>query len=470
MNGETFAGVTFAMIEDGNIFSEDFLGLGDKVDEAAVTTDSSATEQTFLTYAVSKNLIQSPAYSISFDDPSQKLPTGKIILGGIDTGRITGGLETLATTIVRGTNTFYNTVLTITLQSISFSSSTHQQTLSSFQSIQVHPTAGSMSLPPSLATSIWNALGATYDHTITPETAVPIVPCSYLSNTTTISLQFSQKTTIAIPISELTVRNGTGLNNEDGLYAEACKLDIVAIATNESFNSVGAQGLKYMYTVFDLLNNEISIGGRSKDVSPAPTLVAIGQRGVRDLNLGGSGVGGGTGNGTGSNPPATGSKKKDSHGLAIGLGVGLSLGIIVLIANVVGCIYFLRRQRRNSQTPAFTPVSQNAPAEAKFIPTTTPGFPPPQSQQGYTNYPEVLAGKPPSPINTSPQNTHQGDQGSQPTSTELPHETSQNTPHGVHELTGASVQYSELSGISSFQPQHEHGHLYSPASGPPIEK
>jgi hypothetical protein len=65
--------------------------------------------------------MQTTAFSISFDDPLDQLPTGNILLGGLDAGEINGSLETLDTTIVRGTDTWYDTVLAVSLEAVSFS-------------------------------------------------------------------------------------------------------------------------------------------------------------------------------------------------------------------------------------------------------------------------------------------------------------------------------------------------------------
>lgn len=436
MNGSSFADFIFAFIEDGVEVGDNFLGLGDKVDEAAVQDDSSSPENTFLTYAVSKGLIQTTAYSVSFDDPLETLPTGNILLGGLDAGKINGSLETLDTTIVRGTNTFYDTVLAVPLESVSYSPGgdlSHQKAIQPFQAIQVHPSSGPMSLPVDIATTIWAALGATYDTTIDPPDAVPVVPCSYLTNTTTLDLHFSSTTIIQIPMSDITVHNGTGINGEDGTYAEGCKLDIGAIYTNESFNSIGVMALKHMYTVFDLQNNEISIGLRSTSNKASSNIMAIGQAGVPALNLGASSP-----TPTPTPSPSHSSTPKKSHrALAIGLGVGLSLGIILLVGIIVGAILFFRRKRA---TPA--PTQDTAPNPARS-PVQAP-FHPSSPQPDYSQYPEVavIPEKPPGSDDGLSPARSQGPQHISPTS-------EQDTT--AHELPGSTIRHSELSGISTFQ-------------------
>ncbi|KAF4624897.1 hypothetical protein G7Y89_g13270 [Cudoniella acicularis] len=448
VNGNVFADFTFAFIEEGVEVGDDFLGLGDKVDEAAVQNEGSTTENTLLTYAVSKDLIQTTAFSISFDDPLDQLPTGNILLGGLDAGKINGSLETLDTTIVRGTDTWYDTVLAVSLEAVSFSPNgdlSHQKPLEPFQAIQVHPASGPMWLPPSVATTVWAALGASYDTTVEPEQAVPVVPCSYLSNSTTLDLHLGTNTIIQVPMSDLTIHNGTGLNGDVGEYAEGCKLDIAAIATNVSFNSVGSMALKHMYTVFDLQNNEISIGLRSSSAAASTNIMVIGQAGVPALNLNSSSPSP-TATSKSSSSPSPGPKK--SNALAIGLGVGISLGFILFVGITAGSI-FLRRRRA-------------APAPAPFINSSG-------QQPQYSQYPgvaSIIPEKAPLSVLTDAVSPPVG-QGPQYQSQHVSPSSGLETPH---ERTGASIRYSELSGISAFHAPHnpEQNPLYSPPHSPPL--
>jgi hypothetical protein len=401
-----------------------------------------------LTYAVSEGLIQTTAFSISFDDPLDQLPTGNILLGGLDAGKINGSLETLDTTIVRGTDTWYDTALAVSLEAVSFSPNgdlSQQKPLEPYQAIQVHPTSGPMLLPPNVAITVWAALGASYDTTVEPEQAVPVVSCSFLSNSTTLDLHFGPNTIIQVPMSDLTVHNGTGPNGDVGEYAEECKLDIIAIATNVSFNTVGGMALKHMYTVFDLQNNEISIGWRSSSGAASTNIMAIGQEGVPALNLGGSSPSP-TATSKPSSSPSP--RPKKSEALAIGLGVGIPLGFILLVGITAGSI-FLRRRRA-------------ALASAPFINSSG-------QQTQYSQYPGVSYIIPEKislsvstnavspPIGEGPQYQ------SQHTSPSLGLET-------PYELTGAPNRYSEISGISAFHTLHnpEQSPVYSPPHSPPL--
>jgi len=453
VNGNAFADFTFAFIEEGVEVGDDFLGLGDKVDEAVVQNEDATAKNTLLTYAVSEGLIETTAFSISFDDPLEQFPTGNILLGGLDKGKINGSLETLDTTIVRGTDTWYNTVLAVSLEAVSFSPNgdlSHQKPLEPFQAIQVHPTLGSMWLPPNIATAVWTALGASYDTTVEPEQAVPVVPCSYLSNSTTMDLHFSPDTIIQVPMSDLTIHNGTGPNGEAGEYAEGCKLDITAIATDLSFNTVGGMALKHMYTVFDLQNNEISIGRRSSSGAASTNIMVIGQAGVPALNLSGSSPSP-TVTSTPNPSPSPGSKKSDA--LAIGLGVGISLGIILLVGIITGSI-FLRRRR------AAAAAAAPAPAPAPFI---NPSGQQPQYNQ-YPGAASIIPEKLPLGVSTnavSPPMSHSPQYQSNPTFPSSGLET-------PHEPMSARTRYSELSGISAFHTPYnpEQSPLYSPPHSP----
>lgn len=148
--GHVFDNFTFSFVEDGAEVSDYIIGLGDKVDEAVVQTgyEFTASQPTMLTYAVSKGLIQTTAFSIYFDNPNDTFANGNLLLGGVDAGKFEGGLETLPTTIVTSTNASeYEHALAISLNSMSFSPSddlSKQQTLGSFQPFMVHPGVYSM--------------------------------------------------------------------------------------------------------------------------------------------------------------------------------------------------------------------------------------------------------------------------------------------------------------------------------------
>jgi hypothetical protein len=451
INGSVFEDFTFALINQGVEVGDDFIGLGDKVDEAAVQDEFSETENTLLTYAVSKGLIQTTAFSIWFDDPSEKVPTGEILLGGVDAGKIIGGLETLDTTIVRGTETWYDTVLAVSLEGLSFSPNgdlSHQNQLEPFQPLLVHPTTSSMWLPPDVATAVWAGLGASYDKDAKPEDAIPVVPCSYLSNTTTLNLEFGPNTIIPVPMSDLTVHNGTGVNGEDGEYAEGCKLDIVAVA-NTSFNTVGTAALKHMYTVFDLQNNEISIGLRGGS-SEATNILEIGPSGVPALSLNGSSP---TTTPTPKPTPSPTPVPKKSHALAIGLGVGIPLGVL-LLGSIIAGLFFVRRKRA-------APAAAPAPKSDSMVHSSW--------QPQYNHYPQtgipdkVLLDAPTRDVySVSPPTGYLN----QPTAQFQ--NTSPTSPEIHHELPDVPMRYSELSGISNFHPPHSPSQspTHSPLPGP----
>ncbi|TVY78178.1 putative aspartic-type endopeptidase OPSB [Lachnellula suecica] len=463
-NGNDLEEFVFAYIEYGVEVQDDFIGLGDKVDEAAVQDEESQTQNTLLTYATSKGLIQTPAFSIAFDNPLDTLPTGDVLLGGLDAGKINGSLETLDTTIMRGTNTFYDTVLAVSLGGISFSPNgdlSHQTYLQLSQSVLIHPTTGPMGLPPNVATSLWDSLSASYDTFAKPEEAVPVVPCSYLSNTTTLNLQFGSNTIIQVPMADLTVHNGTGLNGDSGTYAEGCKLDIIAVATDTSFNRIGAAALKYMYTVFDLQNNQISIGLRNKAAGGtyAPKIMEIGQLGVPALNLNGSAAPSPMPTPTPTpNPSPTPSptpQPKSSHALAIGLGVGIPLGVILVIGVVAGLFYLLRRNKKTSSAPNASGMAYEAQAPYSAGNTQHNSYPPsnfPEKLQANASTQPIYAVSPPT---SPPSQTIQQFPGTSPG--ELGN-------HG--ENRDAPTRYSELSGIDAAHPPYNPSH--STPNSPPL--
>ncbi|KAE9365897.1 acid protease [Stipitochalara longipes BDJ] len=412
--GNDFENFTFSFIENGAEISDYFIGLGDKVDEAVIQTgdEFASSQPTLLTYAVSKGLIQTTAYSIYFDKPNETFPSGQLLLGGVDAGKFEGGLETLATTVVTSTNTSeYEHALAVSMNSLSFSPNgdlSNQHSLGPFQPFLVHPGVYSMWLPPQVATAVWTAFGATYDTTIDPVKAFPIVPCSYLTNTSTLNLHLNSNIVIAVPMSDLTVRNGTGVNDELGEFANVCRLDILAAISLDkttSFNGIGTAALKYMYTVYDLQNNEISIGLRGTAAGTS-NVMEIGPDGVSALHL-----------------SASPTPQAKSHALAIGLGVGLSLLFVLVTGIVVGLLLFRRRRRQAAAGQA----PKSSSANGNEAPEKAPNAPLPEL--GSTRLPTV------SPNNAAELQT-----------------TSYEPEETRHEAPGSTVRYSELPGISAFHP------------------
>jgi hypothetical protein len=420
-----------------------------------------------LTSAVAQGLIQSTAYSISYDEPTETLPTGEVLLGGVDTGKIEGDLVTLETTILRGTNTWYDTALAVSLEGMSISQDgnlAEQKFLDPFTSFLVHPGTNGMWLPPDIATAIWAGLGASYDTPVVPEYTVGAVPCSYLTNSTTLNLAFGQGLTIPIPMSRLTVHNGTGVNNAGGPYAEACKLDIYAVNSSISYYSVGHAAMRQMYTVFDLQNNEISIGLRSSSSSTS-NILAISSAGVPALNLNPSSSATPTPTPTPSPTPAP---SVMSKGLIIGLGVGIPLGVILLAGIIIFSACLIIKRRRAAAPPGPGPD----PHEVQT--GTTTYYDPNYQAYRQSGVPEKMppdslrSASPPmgspyqqyQPVPTGPQ--YEQYQGYSPPQIQ---NAFPGSPETQHKFLGGPVQYSELPGISATnQPQSPQ---QSPPNSPP---
>lgn len=202
-------------------------------------------------------------------------------------------------------------------------------------------------------------------------------------------------------MSDLTVHNGTGINNELGEFANVCRLDILAafsLDKTTSFNSIGTSALKYMYTVYDLQNNEISIGLRGTAAGTS-NVMEIGPDGVSALGLSAS-----------ATPHAT------NHALAIGLGVALPLFFALIIGSIIGLLLFRRRRRRAASAMNGNDAPEKAADGAL-------------SELGSTK-----------PSTGSPNNTAELQN--------MSYEPEQTR----HEVLGSTVRYSELPGISSFHP------------------
>jgi hypothetical protein len=416
INGVSFPNFTFILMKYPQFngpeqeFGVSSLGLGAKLDEVGI---SSETEPTLLSYAVDKGMIQTTAYSFWFDDPSDEAPTGQVLLGGIDTGKFHGGLVTLDTTL-SSDKSFAITELTVALTSLSTSpngSLSHQIPLASTNAPLVYPWAGPMTLPSDIVPGIWTALGATFDINVEPYLAWPIVDCSYTTNSSTFNLHFGSDLVVPINISDLTVHNGTGTDNQDGPNGAYCRLDILAASDNNTLsNAIGSAALKQIYTVFDLNLNQVSIALRNAS-STVTNIVEIGPLGVPALNLN---------NQTATPTP---SPAATSHTLTIALGVAIPVGIILIVGIVTGFFFFRRRNRRNA-LPGTAPDPHLSYLHSEDKPVTGPEKPELDASPG-PKYTISTPGSPPVAILGAP-----------------------DTLEAPSELPDNSACYSELSGVS----------------------
>jgi hypothetical protein len=266
--------------------------------------------------------------------------TGHLLLGGINTKRYQGSLITLPTSIstIDSTYDFLSQAqLTIKLSSVSVTTAKGNTNVSvpvDFAPIAlIHSDV--TTLNPEAAVALWDAVGAEYDKTNDPFFQYPIVPCSFLSNSSTIDFEF-EGLTLQVPISSLVRHNGTGQFADQGEYGASCVFLVWAEAKG-AFTTLSALALRNLYTVYDLSNNLISVALTDFN-STEDKVVEIPPGGIAAIDPKILGTANGTTNGT----PA---KKKKSHlGLAVGLGVGIPVFLILCLV-----VFLLIRRRRRMQ-------------------------------------------------------------------------------------------------------------------------
>jgi hypothetical protein len=324
---------------------------------------------TILDRLIDEGHIASHTFSMWSDKLENK--TGSILFGGINSKKFRNdsGLLTLSTNASVYGDIWRKedqTQLVIALQSVS-TTKVSQNTTSdmdpvTYPSDAIHipgsersfilnttdewicPTSTSiLSLPGTMAVAVWDAVGAEYEATNNPlllVSVLPIVPCSFLSNTSaTLDLTLGDANgntfVVSALMSDLVRRNGTGPNFDKGPYASQCILTVSATLPGYP-NSIGFQFLKYMYIVTDLSNNEISLGLTDFDTA-GDELHSIPAGGVGDLS-------------TTLTQPITSSvsapSKKSKIPLAVGLGVGLPAALIIC---GILLLFLWRRRQRDSR-------------------------------------------------------------------------------------------------------------------------
>jgi Eukaryotic aspartyl protease len=314
------------------------LGLG----YIGLETYANPSQQQYLNLPVlmyNQSLIDCIAYSLWLD-PSRS-DHGRLVFGGLDTGKFIGSLETLHISM---DNYDYH-YATITMDSLALSLNGKHVTVSDGP-MQVSPDSGATEiyLPTKAANRIFVNFGAVYDY----EYSVAVVDCGYKSNATTLDFIFGS-TTISVPMNELfTTYNAT-----------LCYLNIQP--TNASL-SFGLAFLRSTYVVYDFSNNQVSLAPTNPGIT-TDNVTVIGPNGISGAGFIGTGPSSTTSsapNNTTSPAAATSSTSPSglTTGAKIGIGVGVPLGVIALLA--VGAVFVFRHRRQprnnNTEVPQASPL------------------------------------------------------------------------------------------------------------------
>jgi hypothetical protein len=306
--------------------TEGVLGVGYQANEAQVGNLGKPAYDNVPAKMVTEQIISSNAYSLWLNDLDAN--TGNILFGGVDTDQFEG---TLATLPIQQTSGVYADFL-IALTAVSLGSTI----IASNQNAAVLLDSGTSLtyLPDTIASAIYEAVGATYDNT----QGTAYVPCSLASNTTTVDYTFTSPT-ISVSMSELVLdvagSNGQPLYFQNG--QRACVFGISPAGTSTSV--LGDTFLRSAYVVYDLANNEISLAQTRFNVTTTNILeIGTGANSVPSATAvsGAATASGGTGGGSvaGQTAAAASSKSAAAAPLktAAPLGAVIAVGAAIVFA------------------------------------------------------------------------------------------------------------------------------------------
>ncbi|KAL7274623.1 hypothetical protein RUND412_002455, partial [Rhizina undulata] len=250
--------------------TEGIMGIGFNSNEVQVQRLGKDPYPNLVDLMVEQNLIRSRAYSLWLND--LEASKGEILFGGVDTAKFRGNLTTLPIDLETGET--QATDFMITLTSVSLTNDVGKSltiTNDNFAVPALLDTGSSYTyLPTDLATELANQVGAQMSARI----GVPIVPCEIRNYNGTINYGFSGAI-INVPLNELAVDaytdDGSPATYNDG--TPLCYFGILD-AGNDS-NVLGDTFLRSAYVVYDLDNQEISIGNTLYNVTES-NVVEIG--------------------------------------------------------------------------------------------------------------------------------------------------------------------------------------------------
>ncbi|KAL1892853.1 hypothetical protein Sste5346_006745 [Sporothrix stenoceras] len=246
----------------------------------------SASESTLDTYPnlidqfVQQDLISTKAYSLYLND--FRSDSGSILFGGVDTDKFIGNLSTMPIVQTQSSNgTSGYTVLAVALNSMTANPGSGEN--NSPVSLGGQPLPAILDsgttlsyLPSSVASSLFNAIGAYTDDLVTGYT---FIDCDGPSDLT-VTLSLGKGATIVLPTSQIVLDVFAGMQSQipsNVPFSNACLFgfqDIgsasssslsaiaaaqIAATSGSSFALLGDTFLRSTYAVYDLTNNEIGL-------------------------------------------------------------------------------------------------------------------------------------------------------------------------------------------------------------------
>lgn len=240
--------------------------------------------------------VKSRSYSYWLDSADKK--TGHLLLGGIDTNAYTGSLSTLNTTIHRQMHGYYETDVLTVKTSLNDGQSPAQWNLEIGDSLLT--TYSGINLPPTSIISLWQRLGVDYqtltfggdwiminsDTLKNPaeyENILPLVPCSYRTNQSTISLSFAGTgLSVTMSMAELTWGSYRYWTSSEGL-TDTCVFAISAGGLDQPA-VLGAPIMKNLYVVHDHDNKVISVANTNTSATEKNISIVPQDGGIAGLN------------------------------------------------------------------------------------------------------------------------------------------------------------------------------------------
>lgn len=231
---------------------EGILGIGYPSNEVQVNRNGKRPYPNLPQAMVDAKLIQSSAYSLWLDDLMAN--TGSILFGGIDTQKFHGTLSTLP--IQQEFSTFAEFL--ITLSGVSLTQNGQTQTLSQNLPTAVLLDSGSSLtyLPNDLTQAIYTALKVQYN----AQQQTAFCDCRLGNSQDTLDFTFTSPK-ISVPMSELAINPGPSPDGSTATFDNGTPLCVFGISPSDGTTAVlGDTFLRSAYLVYDLGNNEMSIG------------------------------------------------------------------------------------------------------------------------------------------------------------------------------------------------------------------
>ena len=230
---------------------------------------------TFSEVLLQNKIIKLNAYSLWLNDLTAE--SGSILYGGLDTAKIDGSLTTLP---VRPPDVIPvgQVDLDVTLNAISFGGIRKQ-----FLKVLLDSGNTGCDLPPDFSQSVLTSLNAeNIDNRV-------YVDCSVTDLAKTLDFEFGSENdifTTKIPLSQFVVHPDPSWNDvpKTSRGDPMCSLQLSTVQEDDDPITLGDTFLRSVYVVFDLTNNEISMG--KVKYTSASNIIEIPEKGVTAMDLG----------------------------------------------------------------------------------------------------------------------------------------------------------------------------------------